>query len=89
LDFRNALKVPSSTKIESRSCKSYVVGKDAINWMCIGVKRILVFTPLLVFFFKPINQEPISQYNSGDGYPNWQCFVTMHDKNFPIVRVAY
>ena len=76
-------------RIESRSCKSDVVGKNAINRMWIAVKRILVFTPLLVFFFKPSNQEPISRYNSGDGYPNWRCFVTIHDKNFPIVPVAY
>ena len=53
------------------------------------VKRILVFTLLLVFFLKPINQQPILRYISGDGYLNWQYFVTMHDKNFPIVPVAY
>ena len=76
-------------RIELRSCKSDVEGKDATNQMWIGVKRILVFTPLLAFFFKPSKQEPISRYNSGNRYPNWLCFVTIHDKNFPIVLVAY
>ena len=56
-----------------------------MNWC----QAHLSLTPVLVFFFKPSSHDRISWYNSGDGNLKWRCFVTMHDKNLPIVPVAY
>jgi len=66
-DCRNAFKVPNCARIQSRSCKRDVVGQDAISRTWIGFKCILVFTSLLVFFFKPISQHPISRYKAVTG----------------------
>jgi len=63
-DCRNAFKVSICTRIQSCLYKRDVVGKDAISRTWIGVKRILGFTSLLVFFFKPISQDPISRYKA-------------------------
>ena len=88
-DCQNAPKVPSCTRINCVSYNREIVGRDAISPMLIRVRCILVFTPLLVFSFNPNNHVPISRYISGEGHPNWRCFVTIHKKNFLIVLVAF